>query len=274
MSGSIWQINALFKNSSPILLHKSVFTIFILEKHLSTLAVETGVSGDTPGNLTSPPLRTSQSNGWISTSSSLYKFGIPVYLDLRVSSKTMGYPRDAPTTVLFGEWFRFEKSGDQYPHNVALTTYFRLNVSSPKTRQKDSFIRLQSSHFLRGFQQLIQKDWIDMFNEHELQLLISGSADGFDVDDLRSNTTVPLLLAIPIQQIGEENREPRQLRHLDSNYWKRYGLMEREGMVSVRWRPLGREGVQENRTERACVQRYGGVGGMAPRWSVCVCKKG
>ncbi|WVY92397.1 hypothetical protein V8G54_031485 [Vigna mungo] len=31
-------------------------------------------------------------------------------------------------------------------------------------------IRQQSSHFLRGFQQLIQKDWIDMFNEHELQL--------------------------------------------------------------------------------------------------------
>ncbi|XP_059631989.1 E3 ubiquitin-protein ligase UPL6 isoform X2 [Cornus florida] len=38
-------------------------------------------------------------------------------------------------------------------------------------------IRQQSSHFLRGFQQLIQKDWIDMFNEHELQLLISGSID-------------------------------------------------------------------------------------------------
>ncbi|XP_076944052.1 E3 ubiquitin-protein ligase UPL6-like [Bidens hawaiensis] len=49
-------------------------------------------------------------------------------------------------------------------------------------------IRQQSSHFLRGFQQLIQKDWIDMFDEHELQLLISGSVDGFDVDDLRSNT--------------------------------------------------------------------------------------
>ncbi|CAI9278098.1 unnamed protein product [Lactuca saligna] len=49
-------------------------------------------------------------------------------------------------------------------------------------------IRLQSSHLLRGFQQLIQKDWIDMFNENELQLLISGSVDGFDVDDFRSNT--------------------------------------------------------------------------------------
>jgi ubiquitin-protein ligase E3 C len=48
-------------------------------------------------------------------------------------------------------------------------------------------IREQSIHFLRGFQQLIQKEWIDMFNTHELQLLISGSVDGFDVDDLRNN---------------------------------------------------------------------------------------
>ncbi|CAJ1940760.1 unnamed protein product [Sphenostylis stenocarpa] len=49
-------------------------------------------------------------------------------------------------------------------------------------------IRQQSSHFLRGFQQLIQKDWIDMFNEHELQLLISGSLDSLDIDDLRLHT--------------------------------------------------------------------------------------
>lgn len=49
-------------------------------------------------------------------------------------------------------------------------------------------IRQQSSHFMRGFQQLIQKDWIDMFNEHELQLLISGSLDSLDFDDLRQNT--------------------------------------------------------------------------------------
>lgn len=52
----------------------------------------------------------------------------------------------------------------------------------------NSQIRQQSSHFLRGFQQLIQKDWIDMFNEHELQLLISGSLDSLDVDNLRQHT--------------------------------------------------------------------------------------
>ncbi|MBA0830964.1 hypothetical protein Goarm_015457, partial [Gossypium armourianum] len=49
-------------------------------------------------------------------------------------------------------------------------------------------IRQQSTHFLRGFQQLMRKEWIDMFNEHELQLLISGSLDSLDVDDLRQNT--------------------------------------------------------------------------------------
>ncbi|KAG0474135.1 hypothetical protein HPP92_015992 [Vanilla planifolia] len=48
-------------------------------------------------------------------------------------------------------------------------------------------IRHQSSHFLRGFQQLIEKEWIEMFNEHELQVLISGSLESFDVDDLRFN---------------------------------------------------------------------------------------
>ncbi|XP_043709518.1 E3 ubiquitin-protein ligase UPL6-like isoform X1 [Telopea speciosissima] len=49
-------------------------------------------------------------------------------------------------------------------------------------------IRQQSSHFLRGFQQLIQKNWIEMFSEHEIQLLISGSLEGLDVEDLRHHT--------------------------------------------------------------------------------------
>ncbi|KAA3481219.1 E3 ubiquitin-protein ligase UPL6-like isoform X1 [Gossypium australe] len=50
-------------------------------------------------------------------------------------------------------------------------------------------IRQQSSHFLRGFQQLMQKDWIDMFNEHELQFLVEiCSLDSLDVDDLRCHT--------------------------------------------------------------------------------------
>ncbi|GKV52758.1 hypothetical protein SLEP1_g59326 [Rubroshorea leprosula] len=61
---------------------------------------------------------------------------------------------------------------------IHLVSNYRLNFQ----------IRQQSSYFLRGFQQLMQKDWIAMFNEHELQLLISGSLESLDVDDLRLNT--------------------------------------------------------------------------------------
>ncbi|KAI4964438.1 hypothetical protein ZWY2020_005801 [Hordeum vulgare] len=52
----------------------------------------------------------------------------------------------------------------------------------------DVSIRGQGRHFLRGFQKLIPKEWIDMFNEHEIQLLISGSLESLDIDDLRLNT--------------------------------------------------------------------------------------
>jgi len=68
--------------------------------------------------------------------------------------------------------------------NENVITYIHLVANHRLNFQ----IRQQSSHFLRGFQQLIQKDWIDMFNEHELQLLISGSMEGFDVKDLQSHT--------------------------------------------------------------------------------------
>ncbi|KAL8047463.1 hypothetical protein ABFX02_07G002000 [Erythranthe guttata] len=61
---------------------------------------------------------------------------------------------------------------------IHLVANHRLNIQ----------IRPQSSHFLKGFQQLIPRDWIDMFNEHELQLLISGSVDGFELEDLRAHT--------------------------------------------------------------------------------------
>ncbi|KAK1277859.1 E3 ubiquitin-protein ligase UPL6 [Acorus gramineus] len=60
---------------------------------------------------------------------------------------------------------------------IHLVAEYRLNYQ----------IRNQSSYFSRGFQLLIQKEWIDLFNEHELQLLISGSSEHMDLDDLRSN---------------------------------------------------------------------------------------
>jgi hypothetical protein len=38
--------------------------------------------------------------------------------------------------------------------------------------------------FLRGFFELVPPRWVRMFNEAELQALISGSEEGIDVDDL------------------------------------------------------------------------------------------
>ncbi|KAK9161791.1 hypothetical protein Syun_008132 [Stephania yunnanensis] len=67
--------------------------------------------------------------------------------------------------------------------NENVITYIHLIANHRLNFQ----IRHQSSHFLRGFQQLISKDWISMFNEHELQILISGSIEGMDVGDLCSN---------------------------------------------------------------------------------------
>ncbi|XP_068658404.1 E3 ubiquitin-protein ligase UPL6 isoform X2 [Aristolochia californica] len=66
------------------------------------------------------------------------------------------------------------KNVREFIHYVA---HYRLNHQ----------IISQSKHFLRGFQKLIRKDWMDMFNEHELQLLISGSLEGLDVDDLHTH---------------------------------------------------------------------------------------
>ncbi|KAL4576600.1 hypothetical protein LXL04_012696 [Taraxacum kok-saghyz] len=56
------------------------------------------------------------------------------------SSSKSGVPARCAGDSLFDEWFRFGKPSDQkflfektYLHNVALTTYFRLMVSSRKT---------------------------------------------------------------------------------------------------------------------------------------------
>eukprot|EP00775_Hariotina_reticulata_P004342 gene4342-4595_t len=59
----------------------------------------------------------------------------------------------------------------EYIHRLA---DFRLN------RQMDR----ASAAFLRGFFEMVRPRWVRMFNEAELQMLISGSEEGIDVDDL------------------------------------------------------------------------------------------
>lgn len=48
-------------------------------------------------------------------------------------------------------------------------------------------IRLQIKSFLDGFYEVIPKSLISIFNEQELELLISGLPN-FDIDDLKANT--------------------------------------------------------------------------------------
>lgn len=49
-------------------------------------------------------------------------------------------------------------------------------------------IKRQADAFRRGLSDLIPAGWLAMFSEPELQVLISGSAGGIDVADLRANT--------------------------------------------------------------------------------------
>ena len=48
-------------------------------------------------------------------------------------------------------------------------------------------IRTQIKSFLEGFYEIIPKDLISIFNEQEMELLISGLPT-IDIDDLKANT--------------------------------------------------------------------------------------
>jgi len=50
-------------------------------------------------------------------------------------------------------------------------------------------LRAQSAAFLRGFQDLVKPQWIKMFDEEELQMLISGSLEGLDLKDLQTHSS-------------------------------------------------------------------------------------
>ena len=50
-------------------------------------------------------------------------------------------------------------------------------------------IREQSEAFTRGLWEVIDQSWLRLFNEPELQVLISGASDGkIDISDMKSNT--------------------------------------------------------------------------------------
>lgn len=50
-------------------------------------------------------------------------------------------------------------------------------------------VKEQSEAFTQGLWEVIDKSWLHIFNEPELQVLISGASDGkIDVEDMRANT--------------------------------------------------------------------------------------
>lgn len=63
----------------------------------------------------------------------------------------------------------------EYIHRIA---NFRMNTQ----------IRKQSDAFLKGFFEVVSRDYIRLFSHEELQLLISGKTGKLDLEDLRRNT--------------------------------------------------------------------------------------
>ncbi|KAG8876937.1 hypothetical protein FRB97_003808 [Tulasnella sp. 331] len=61
---------------------------------------------------------------------------------------------------------------------IYLVSNYKLNAQ----------IRLQSDAFFDGLSDIIDPKWLRMFNQQELQILVGGTEDPVDVDDLRSNT--------------------------------------------------------------------------------------
>ena len=61
---------------------------------------------------------------------------------------------------------------------IVLMCHYRL------TKQ----IRQQSAAFFEGLSELIDPNWLRMFNQQELQILIGGVNTAIDLEDLRANT--------------------------------------------------------------------------------------
>ena len=61
---------------------------------------------------------------------------------------------------------------------------------------------MQTNAFLQGLGQIIQPAWLSMFNQSELQTLVSGETGDIDVEDLLRNTQYG-----GVYTIGDDNQE-------------------------------------------------------------------
>ncbi|KAJ5678311.1 IQ and HECT domain protein [Penicillium maclennaniae] len=69
----------------------------------------------------------------------------------------------------------------------------------------------QTNAFLQGLGQMIQPAWLSMFNQAELQTLVSGENADIDVEDLRRNTQYG-----GVYTIGDDNQEHETVKL----FWK------------------------------------------------------
>jgi ubiquitin-protein ligase E3 C len=76
-----------------------------------------------------------------------------------------------------------------YIHSEFLPTHLMISSQGmvAKYRLYDR-LKEQSQAFTRGLWDVIERPWLQLFNEPELQILISGPCDGaIDIDDMRAN---------------------------------------------------------------------------------------
>lgn len=91
------------------------------------------------------------------------------------------------TNQAFGKTTEYELVRDG--SNVPVTALNRIEyIHRVSNYRMNTQIRKQSEAFIRGFSDVIRPEYIQLFSERELQLLISGATGALDVDDLRRNT--------------------------------------------------------------------------------------
>ncbi|KAL8730190.1 MAG: hypothetical protein Q9181_004753, partial [Wetmoreana brouardii] len=107
------------------------------------------------------------------------------------------FPSDRPTTSShqppIAHTHELRPGGSQ----MAVTNADRLVYISYISRHRLSVQPFhQTAAFLKGLATIIAPAWLSMFNQHELQTLVSGTADSISVPDLRRNTQYGGLYAL------------------------------------------------------------------------------
>lgn len=121
-------------------------------------------------------------------------------LDFTVDDKA-SRPEDATVTI----------TRDLLPNgsNTPVTNENRVLYISLMARHRlHSQGRLQTNAFLKGLGDMIQPRWLSMFNQIELQTLVSGDMAEIDVEDLRANTEYS-----GVYVIGDDGLEHETIRH-------------------------------------------------------------